>query len=192
MNLHQPTPESDPRLDALLDEALAAGDVSSDLQGRILALTDPGMTALLDEALAPETMPAGLEQRVSQQVRAALADQQSPVLATLGPSPRAWLGYAAAAAVVLATGLVFYTLADRANPSSPQPIVQNNGGPETFDDTASLLAFASDAEIEAQISSIQSRILRVSDDPIWGAEDDFQSELWRELAPDEESAALLF
>lgn len=192
MNLHQPTPETDPRLDALLDEALAVGDVSSDLQGRILALTDPGMTALLDEALAPEAMPAGLEQRVSQQVRAALVDQQSPVLATLGPSPRAWLGYAAAAAVVLATGLVFYTLADRANPSAPQPIVQNNPGPETLDDTESLLAFASDTEIEAQISSIQSRILRVSDEPIWGAEDDFQSELWRELAPDEESAALLF
>ncbi len=192
MNLHQPTPETDPRLDALLDEALAAGDVSADLQDRILALTDPGMTALLDEALAPEAVPDGIEQRVAAQVRDALADRQSPVLATLGPSPRAWLGYAAAAAVVLVTGLVFYTLADRANPSGPAPIADNNRTPDTVDDTEALLAFASDAEIQEQISSIQSHILRVSDEPIWGAEGDFQSELWRELAPDEESAALLF
>ena len=193
MNLHNPTPQTDAHLDALLDEALAVGEVPADLQDRVLALTDPAFNAQLDQALAPQAMPEGLQQRVMQRVNETLDEQAHPVLATIGRAPRVWVGYASAAAVVLATGLVFYFVAGSANPTTPNNIA--DAGPADEADESALeeaLAFNDDTELDQRLSSLESRILSVSDEPIWGNDDDFQSELWLELAPEGGAEALLF
>lgn len=184
MNLH-PT---DPQLDALLDQALAAGDVPGDLQDRVLALTDPAMNTLLDEALAADAAPEGLQTRVLAGIDRALDAQQPAVLATIG-SRRPWLGYAAAAAVVLATGIAFYFIAWPAG-NAPNTIAQNPD--DHAADEATLAALEADTALDTEITTLQNRILTVSDEPIWGHDDDFQRELWQELSPDEESVAMLF
>ena len=197
MNLQPTTPQPDEtpdaELDALLDEALAVGDVPADLQDRVLALTDPALNAQLDQALAPQAMPEGLQQRVMQRVNETLDEQARPVLATIGRAPRVWVGYASAAAIVLATGLVFYFVAGSANPTTPNNIA--DVGPADEADESALeeaLAFNDDTELDQRLSSLESRILSVSDEPIWGNDDDFQRELWLELAPEGGAEALLF
>ena len=185
----QPQPHLDPALDALLDEALAADEASPDLQGRVLALTDPAGTALLDEALAPQAPPEGLETRIIERLRCERGHSSGRVIATLGPSPRAWRGYAAAAAVVLSAGLLFYHLGGSPETGLPTQFADLY---DPVQEDPALFAFDNDSEIQAQITSIQSQILSVSDESIWGGDDDFQRELWRELAPDEASDVLLF
>lgn len=194
MNLHHPTPETDPQLDALLDEALDAGDVSTDLQGRILALTDPAMNDLLDEALAPDATPAGLETRIMERLgvgQNAAPHDAPPVLATLGPARRAWVGLAAAAAIALATGLVFYFTAGPAAPSD-SAVVLTPDRPALELPEETLASLETDTDLDTEIETLQDRIFNVSDAPIWGGDDDFQRELWQELAPDDESLAMLF
>lgn len=197
MNLHHPTPQpdaqTDPNLDALLDEALAVGDVPAELQARVLALTDPALNDQLDRALAPEAAPDGLQARVLERVQATLDEQERPVLARLGAGQPAWLGYAAAAAVVLVTGAAFYFVAGNAGPASTNTIADTTPGEETLDtEIEDALAFNDDTELDQRLSSLESRILSVSDEPIWGNDDDFQRELWRELAPEGEAEGLLF
>ncbi|XAL98193.1 hypothetical protein OT109_11350 [Phycisphaeraceae bacterium D3-23] len=192
MNPTPPPPDTDPQLDALLDQALDAGDVPADLQGRILALTDPAMNTLLDEALAPHEAPAGLETRILAKLDldTAGAEHDAPsVLATIGPR-RAWGGYAAAAAIVLATGLVFYfTMGPATNTDT---IAVDPDAAEIVAAEESLASLETDTELDTEIDTLQDRILNVSDEPIWGGDDDFQRELWQELAPDDESIAMLF
>ena len=196
MNLQPTTPQPgetpDADLDALLDEALAVGDVPADLQDRVLALTDPAFNAQLDQALAPQAMPDGLQQRVMQRVNETLDEQARPVLATIGRAPRVWVGYAAAAAIVLATGVSFYFVASNVTTPTNSTVVDNNPidtdtGINDFEDA---LAFADETEMDQRLSSLESRILSVSGESIWGSDSDFQRELWLELSP--EGEGLLF
>ncbi|MEM9415198.1 MAG: hypothetical protein AAGA29_06960 [Planctomycetota bacterium] len=194
MNTNDPHLDTDPQLDALLAQALAPDQVPADLQARILELSDPAMNALLDEALAPEDAPAGLETRILAKLgvdAASSRDETPAVLATIGPR-RGWVGFAAAATIALATGLVFYATTPGPD-SSTGPIALD---PDTPPDASPDEAFASldgiNTELDTEIETLQSRILNVSDKPIWGGDDDFQRELWQELAPDEESVVMLF
>lgn len=192
MNRHDPAPQTDAHLDALLDEALAVGEVPAELQDRVLALTDPALNAQLDRALAPEALPHGLEARVFDRVRSQLDANASPVLARIGATRPAWLGYAAAAAVVLVTGVAFYFVANNATTPAPETIADNNPIDTGVAELEDALAFAEETELDQRLTTLESRILSVSGESIWGSESDFQRELWLELAPEGEGEELLF
>lgn len=209
MTKHHNQPDPQPLQDdliapALLDQALGIKvimpEAVDELEAKVLALTDPKTLSLLDEALAPET---ANEQDLSEKIIAATtqgatiqASPQADVLGRIGFT--AWR-YAAAAAIVLATGIAVWFISKEPGTTSPTEVAnhaqdpldtiptpdtnapnssrgdKSDINPDTLQEQAS--TFFADAT-----SNIERRIQNVSDDlDNLGTTTIDQDDIWTDL-----------
>ena len=172
MNRHTPPINDEPQpedigLDpAMLAQALAE-PTPDDLEQRVLALTDPQTLSLLDEALAPEA--ANAPEQLNDRILAATlpgytsqyTEEQTP--AVIGRiTPASTWRYAAAAAIVLATGLGLWFINNQ-NGSTPHVADQNKANTSQTEIAEIDIPDASPALFAEVTSGIESDIQAVAD-----------------------------
>lgn len=180
-NTHaQPDRPNDPELDAieaLLEEEAACNPTPTDLESKVLALTDPRLLSLLDEALAPQAEPDQLAERIiaatSPKQRDTTDEPQRAVLGRIDPA--GWR-YAAAAAIVLATGIgLWWSGQHAAVDRAPNPIAELIPDWDEQDETQPLFVDATgslDSALDAVAEHLDDYAGR--DDSIWSDMDGYE------------------
>ncbi|MFN3165454.1 MAG: hypothetical protein ACE37H_00150 [Phycisphaeraceae bacterium] len=172
------------QLDALLaEEAELSRQTPAQLEAKVLALTDPRMQSLLDEALAPPEAPASLAERIvaatspGAVARPRVEPSPRAVLARIGPAGGR---YAAAAAIVLAAGVGMWWLGQRTEPvgevaRTPTPSAQPLEELFVAAQADPLFDDATD-RVQTQIQAVAERIdgYAIDRESIWSDMDEYE------------------